>query len=87
MLRSHLEVHKDVKYLTFSRSHRDTAVDIRYVDFKNASKTAIVVHGFSSKDLQEPFRIKDALFESDSSVGQVVVVSWLTYSTMSGKRF
>ena len=82
---SNLEKTFGVTYYTFKKNFPDRPIEIRDVNFEIDSKTVIVVHGYKPETLERSMAVKNALFQYDSSVGRVVVVSWVNYSTFVGE--
>lgn len=82
---SQLEKLKNVKYLGYTREDQDNYVDIRDIDCSKNMTTVFVIHGYFKISLQQPMKLKDDIFKYDPNVGCVIVVSWLYYSSYSGK--
>lgn len=82
---SKLEKLKNVKYLGYTREKQSDHVDIRDIDCSGNVTTVFIIHGFFKISLLEPMTLKDDIFKYDADVSCVIVVSWLYYSTYSGK--
>ncbi|KAJ6639790.1 Pancreatic triacylglycerol lipase, partial [Pseudolycoriella hygida] len=77
---SELEQEQGVKYLAYARNNLQISVDIRDVSFNDNEPTVFIVHGFESKNLDQPSQLKDDLFRLWLEVERVIIVSWKEYS-------
>lgn len=84
---SQLEKFKNVRYFAFTKDNPNQLFDIRNVSCSGSNLTTVfIVHGFFKISLLEPLRMKDDIFDFESDIQCVIVVSWLDYSTYSGKK-
>lgn len=83
---SSLEQYEGVKYLAYTKTNKTNAVDIRDVNFDDEYGNVFIIHGFQAKSLDKSaVKVKNEVFQFNSNVERVIIVSWLEYSRSSGK--
>lgn len=77
---------RGVIYLTYTRDNCDDSSDIRNINFDDNCTNMFIIQGHLSTSLEKPLKLKDDLFKYDQNVGRVIVVSWMDYSVLFGKK-
>jgi len=75
-----IESFEEMPLIAFKRSFPSEALDATALEFHSFKKVVVCILGYAAADLNDAFKIKDALFQGTQDVDVVVVLDWRRWS-------